>query len=153
MKIQPIKIALLTTAIIALTLSHQAPAETSPNTFKAPLELQKIMLKMGMEMHKISEAISTDDWAQVKKSANWIADHPTPSIGERMKIMAFLGTEAFKFKANNKKTHKAANSVAYAASQKHEPSTNSAFAVLQQTCLACHQTYREKFQSHFYSQD
>jgi len=142
----------LLTVTLAMTFSHQALAESTSTSFKKPLEIQKIMLKMGMEMHNISDAISAEDWPIIEKSADFIANHPKPPMTERMKIMRFLGTEAIQFKANDKKTHKAAGALAYAAAQKESSTVNKAFGVLQQTCLACHQAYRAKLQDYFYGQ-
>lgn len=152
MKTQAIKNTLLATTFISIALCNQAIAETKPLEFKEPLALQKIMLSMGLEMHNIGDAIATKNWKAIEKSATWIADHPKPPMVERMKIMSFLGTEALQFKTNDKKTHNAASDVADAAKQQNNASVNNAFATLQQTCLACHQTYRAKLQDHFYGQ-
>ena len=146
MKISDIKVnRLIAGAIIIMTCS-QAFAESNPE----PLELQKIMKDMGKNMQVIADGISREDWQLVEKTAPLIADHPQPPIFEKMKILAFVGTEVSKFKGYDGKTHGAARVLGESAAREEGYAVISNFATLQNTCLTCHQSYRKSFQEHFY---
>jgi len=134
-----------------ITICGQAFAESKPDSNEA-LTLQIIMQDLGKEMQIVTDGISREDWEQVEKAASRIANHPQPALTERTKIMDFVGTDASKFKANDKKTHEAARALAEAAAQKNGQTVISAFATLQDTCLTCHNDFRKPIQDHFYNQ-
>jgi len=143
--IPPIKKAALVAGFITTLFSHQIMAEQSE-----PLVLQKIMFDMGEEMQNITAGISSEDWQRVAEAAIKIADHPKPPVSERMRIMSLLGTEMAAFKEGDMETHQSARKLAEIAKQENGQAVISAFSVLQNNCLSCHENYREKFQAHFY---
>jgi cytochrome c556 len=124
----------------------QAFAETNPE----PLALQRIMKDMGKNMQVIADGISREDWKLVEKTAPLIADHPQPPVFEKVKILAFVGTDVSKFKGYDGKTHEAARVLGESAAREDGYAIISDFATLQNTCLMCHQSFRKKFQEHFY---
>ena len=124
----------------------QAFAETTPE----PLALQKIMKDMGKNMQVIADGISREDWKLIEKTAPLIADHPQPPVGEKVKILAFVGTDVSKFKGYDGKTHAAAQILGESAAREDGYAIISDFATLQNTCLMCHQIFRKNFQEHFY---
>lgn len=115
-----------------------------------PLALRKIMQDMGKNMQVITDGISREDWELVAKIAPLVADHPQPPLGEKMRILSFVGTDAGKFKGYDEKTHQAAQALGQAATREDGPAVISAFAKLQNSCLACHQGFRKPFLEHFY---
>lgn len=115
-----------------------------------PLALRKIMQDIGKNMQVITDGISREDWELVAKIAPLVADHPQPPLGEKMRILRFVGTDAGKFKGYDEKTHQAAQALGQAATREDGPAVISAFAKLQNNCLACHQGFRESFLEHFY---
>lgn len=126
----------------ALSVSHAQAAE--------PLELQKVMKELGKNMQVITDGISREDWALVVKTAPMIAEHPQPPLGEKMRIMSFMGSDMPKFKAFDGETHEAAHELLQAAEGKDGQKVIAAFQKVQATCLNCHQTFRGKFVEHFY---
>lgn len=115
-----------------------------------PLALRKIMQDMGKNIQVITDGISREDWELVAKIAPLVADHPQPPLGEKMRILRFVGTDAGKFKGYDEKTHQAAQALGQAATREDGPAVISAFAKLQNSCLACHQGFRKPFLEHFY---
>ncbi len=141
--IQRISLAI---GITLSTLSAPILAETTDAV--SPQSLRGVMQQLGKEMQNITAAISSEEWAKVALSAAWVADHPKPPMSERMRIMGFLGGEMGKFKASDQKTHQAALELAKAATAEDGQAVIAAFAVLQNTCLSCHQGYRLPLQEY-----
>lgn len=117
-----------------------------------PLELRRIMKDLGKDMQTVTDAISREDWARVARVAPRIADHPQPPVGEKMRILAFIGSDVGKFKGFDEQTHKAAKTMQAAAERGDGKAVIAAFANLQNSCLGCHQSYRKPFVEHFYGQ-
>ncbi|OGQ86395.1 MAG: cytochrome C [Deltaproteobacteria bacterium RIFOXYD12_FULL_56_24] len=117
-----------------------------------PLALHKIMQDLAADMQAVTDGISREDWALVAKIAPRIADHPQPPLTEKMRILSFIGSDAGKFKGHEEKNHQAGLELKRAAGHQDRPAVISAFATLQNGCLACHQSFRKSFQEHFYEQ-
>lgn len=145
------RITLVTMAVwfVVITASHLVRAETTPEIVN-PLALRKIMHQMAKDMQRITGGIAHEDWALVTEIAPQIADHPQPPLSEKMRILAFVGTDTSKFKGHDKKTHQAAQELKVAAARQDGLAVISAFAALQNSCLACHQSFRKAFKEHFY---
>lgn len=135
--------------ITMFIVTGQVYAEATSSDPQPPKTLLEAMQALGHEMQNITTGISSENWSQVEKSALHIADHPRPSMTERMRIMSFLGSDKSTFKSFDKKTHATARIIAKAAADHDGAKVISEFAVLQQSCLDCHQSFREKFQKHF----
>ncbi len=127
-------------------------AETSEKTVE-PLILQKIMRDMGENMQLITDGISREDWKQVEKNALLVADHPQPPLSEKVRIMAFAGSNISKFKKHDGETHDAARTLAESAAREDGYAIIADFATLQNNCLMCHQRFRKSFVEHFYGAD
>lgn len=115
-----------------------------------PLELQKIMKELGKNMQVITDGIAREDWDLVGKTAPLIAAHPQPPLGEKMRIMSFMGAEMGKFKSIDGEAHEAAHELEQAAHEKDGVKVIAAFQKVQSACLSCHQSFRSKFVAHFY---
>lgn len=115
-----------------------------------PLALQKIMKDLGRNMQVVTDGISREDWELVAKTAPLIADHPQPPLGEKMRIMAFVGSDMGKFKAHDGRTHDAARTLDKAARLRDGAGVIAAFATLQSACHDCHREFRKQFVDHFY---
>ncbi len=144
-----IKTAIIRTMIFSVGLSITTTSTAEPNK---PLALRGIMQEMGKEMQVVTDAIGREDWPMVAQAASNIADHPRPPLTEKIKIMAFIGSDAVKLKNHDKQTHDAARVVQRAATQKQGQGVIDAFATLQKTCLSCHQHFRQSIQNRFYKQ-
>lgn len=115
-----------------------------------PLVLQGIMKGMGRNMQVIVDGLSREDYATVEKAARAIADHPQPPIGEKMRILGFVGGNTPRFKAFDGETHANAMAVVSATKSGKGEDAIAAFHRLQSSCLACHQAFRKPFVAHFY---
>lgn len=115
-----------------------------------PLELQRVMKELGRHMQTVTDGIAREDWGAVAQTASLIADHPQPPLTEKMRIMAFMGTDMSRFKAFDGKTHEAASEMARFAQEKNGQKVIDSFHKLQSACLSCHQAFRAPFVAHFY---
>ncbi len=136
--------SLLSAAILFLMLA-------SPGSQAAEsLELKTIMKDLGGHMQTVTDGISREDWETVARAAPLIADHPQPPLTEKMRIMAFMGSDMARFKAFDGTTHDAAAEMGKAAQERNGQKVVDSFHKLQSACLACHQTFRAPFVAHFY---
>lgn len=131
MKTSRIKGSLLIVGAVIIMTCSQAFAEIAPE----PLALQKIMRDMGENMQVIADDISREDWKLIEKTAPLIADHPQPPMGEKVKIIAFVGADVSKFKGYDGKTHEAARVLGESAVREDGYAIIADFAKLQNTCL------------------
>lgn len=129
-------------------ISASAIAETADG--QKDMALRKIMKDLGASMQTVTHAISMEDWQQVEKTAPLIADHPQPPMTEKMRIIAFIGTDMGKFKGYDSKVHEAADSLAQAAKAKDGAAVIAAFNSVQSACFGCHKDFRRQFLEHFY---
>ena len=114
------------------------------------MALRKIMKDLGTSMQTVTGGISAEDWQLIEKTAPLIADHPQPSIAEKLRIMAFMGTDMGKFKNYDGEAHKAAESLGQAAKAKDGQAVIAAFQTVQTACYGCHRDFRQQFLQHFY---
>ncbi len=134
-------VATITIALVTLMLSAQA-AE--------PLAFQGVMRDLGKHMQTVVGAISYEDWELVAKTAPLIAAHPQPSLGEKARIVAYIGLNMGTFKSFDTQTHEAVHEMQHAAVEKDGLQVIAAFQKLQTGCLGCHQNFRAAFVEHFY---
>jgi cytochrome c556 len=116
-----------------------------------PLAFQGVMRDLGKHMQTVAGAIANEDWLLVEKTAHLIGEHPKPSVLERARIFAFVGSNLGKFKEFDKQTHEGAHEMAHAAAEKDGVGVINALQKVQLGCLGCHQNFRAGFVKHFYS--
>ncbi len=114
--------------------------------------LQNMMRQLGHDMQAATGAISREDWPAVVGLAPNIANHPQPSLSEKMRIFAWLGTDAARFREFDAAVHKAAVSMGEAAERGDGQAVIHEFSLIQQSCLACHRRFRNSFREHFYEE-
>lgn len=134
-------------ACVTLIAGPPAAAQTTPGE---PLALRKIMQDLGRDMEAVTGAISREDWAAIEKLAPRIASHPQPPAGEKLRILAHVGSNASAFRAHDERTHDAAVALQKAAAAGDGKSVIAAFGAVQNSCFACHQAFRPSFVKHFY---
>ena len=122
-----------------------APAEKAK-----PLTLRSVMDKLGKDMQAVTGAISKEDWAQVAALAPQIASHAEPPLSEKVRILSWLGSDVGKFRGFDGQAHDAASAMGEAARHNDGYAVIASFAKVQQSCLGCHQSYRQPFVEHFY---
>ncbi|HEX2531123.1 MAG TPA: cytochrome c [Burkholderiaceae bacterium] len=141
--------AIIAGAVLA-GIHAQALAEAA--TDAKPMELRKIMKDLGKNMQAVTDGISREDWEQVAKIAPLIADHPQPPLGEKVRILSFIGKDTGKFKGYDEKVHQAATAMQESAVRRDGTGVIAAFANVQTSCFGCHQSFRKPFVEHFYAQ-
>lgn len=140
----------LTIAACLLLWGFQLPAWADDAIQVEPLALRKIMKELGRNMQAITGAISQEDWVQVVRLAPKVAAHPEPPLTEKMRILAYLGADATKFRNFDAQTHEAALAMKQAAASSDGKAVIQSFARVQESCLGCHQAFRKPFLEHFY---
>ena len=143
-------------SIVILMTCSQAIAEPTDGSAigsSEPLALRRIMQDMGKNMQTITYGIFREDWQLVEQTAPLIADHPQPPLGEKLRILDFVGADVNRYKSYDGRTHDAARTLGEAATRKDGYAVISNFATLQKSCLRCHQSFRKSFQRHFYSKN
>lgn len=137
--------------VIGALLASVCLQARADDTEKAkPLALRKIMQEMGKSMQAMTDGISREDWEVVARMAPLIANHPQPPLAEKLRILSFVGSEAGQFKGYDEKISQAAQALEQAAMRSNGQTVISSFAALQNSCLACHQSFRKPFVEHFY---
>jgi hypothetical protein len=114
------------------------------------LALRHIMQDLEKNTQAIGHGIEEKDWPLVAKLAALIADHPTPPLGEKVRILTYLGTDALAFRGLDKEAQAAATAIQKAAGKEDGPGVIAAFGKMQAACMACHNSYRAPFLQHFY---
>ncbi len=137
-------------ALCAALLTLAWLPSTGAEEVAKPMALKGVMKQLGKDMQAVTAAISLEEWSRVAELAPRIADHDQPPAMEKMRILAWLGTDAGKFRGFDGQVHDAAASMGDAAARSDGQAVIAAFAKLQQSCLDCHQNYRTTFIDHFY---
>ena len=148
----PFKAYLAATVISTLLVGVCPQVWAEDGDQAKPLALRTIMQELSNNMQSVTDAISRENWDAVATVAPLIADHPQPSPAEKTRIMRFLSADASKFKSHDQKTHQAAAALRQAAERGDGQAVIASFATLQNTCLACHESFRKPFVEHFYGQ-
>ncbi|MDO5667027.1 MAG: cytochrome c [Alcaligenaceae bacterium] len=110
------------------------------------------MEQLAHDMEAVTAAISRDDWERVAELATKIANHEEPEQSEKVEILAWLGSEAGKFRGFDLEVTEAATAMGEAAKQGDGLKVIESFSKTQQSCYACHQMFRKPFVEKFYGQ-
>lgn len=134
---------------VLLACGGIAAAADAPAGAPAPMALRGIMEQLGQNMQAVTGAIAVEDWAKVAELTPKIADHPEPPLTEKMRILAWLKTDAMKFRGYDRQVHADATAMGEAAKRGDGKAVIVDFAKVQQGCLACHEGFRKSFVAHF----
>ena len=141
---------LLTIALsVALATAATGLGAQSAEAAK-PMALRSVMERLGRDMQAVTGAISKEEWTLVAELAPKIAKHAEPPLGEKMRILGWLGTDAGKFRGFDGQVQDAASAMGDAAKRGDGQAVIAAFSKTQQRCLACHQSFRQSFVEQFY---
>lgn len=150
---QPLKLGSFFAVSLSVILATSATSLGAQSVETAkPMELRTIMKRLDHDMQAVTGAISKEDWSLVAELAPRIAKHAEPPISEKMRILAWLGTEVGKFRGFDGRVHDAATAMGEAAKRSDGQAVIVAFAKTQQSCLACHQSFRPSFVKNFYGE-
>lgn len=136
------------TAVLLFVFATAVRAETDQPV--KPLALQGVMQQLGHDMQVVTGAIATEDWFSVVQLAEKIAQHAEPPLSEKVRILAWLGSDAKSFRGLDGQLKEAASTLADTAKSNEGRAIITAFSEVQHSCLACHQAFRESFVEHFY---
>ena len=139
----------LVAAVSSVGCSSAALAQQADDGAKT-MALRGIMDQLGQSMQDVAGAIAREDWSAVAELAPQIAEHDEPPATEKVRILAWLGTDALKFRSHDKEMARAAENMGTVARSGDGAEVINAFADVQRKCLACHEAYRADFVQHFY---
>ena len=125
-------------------------AEAAKPMASKPMALRSVMEKLGRDMQAVTGAISKEEWALVAELAPKLAKHAEPPLAEKMRILTWLGTDAKKFRGFDGQVQDAATAMGDAAKRGDGQAVIATFSKTQQSCLACHQSFRQPFVEQFY---
>ncbi len=129
-----------------LLISTTSTAQQTPQV----LHLKRVMQELSKHMQSTTDAIAREDWDMVVKLAPQIGHHEEPPAAEKLRILAYLGKDAARFRSYDHQTHEAADEMRSAALKQDGKAVIKAYAKIQTNCLACHSNFRSGFQKHFY---
>ena len=108
------------------------------------------MQQLGHDMQAVTGAIATEDWFSVAQLAEKITRHAEPPLSEKVRILAWLGSDANRFRGFDGQLKDAASTLADTAKSNEGRAIITAFSEVQHSCLACHQAFRKLFVKYFY---
>lgn len=112
------------------------------------LPLINIMLNLEREMQSISSGLWRHDFEQIAASAKRIADHAKIKPSQVKTIRKILGEEDFKsFVRDDKTVHDMAVRLSEAADAEDFAATAEAYQKLEQGCISCHRTHRNRIRA------
>lgn len=114
------------------------------------LHLKNVMRELSKNMQSATDAIAREDWEMVAKIAPLIGQHEEPPAAEKLRILAYLGKDAARFRSFDHQAHEAADEMRAAALKQDGRAVIKAYGKIQNNCFACHSNYRQGFQKHFY---
>lgn len=106
--------------------------------------LRQVMQGLGQEMCRLNGAILKEDFTQAAVSAQAIAEHPRPPLGERLRIMAELGSDMPRFKRGDDAVHDSAMALKAAAERKEPAAVLEHYLHLMAGCVECHNSFRAR---------
>lgn len=139
-------------ALVAALLASGAIFRAQAATPAKPMVLQGMMQQFERDMQSITGAVSREDWPHVAQLAAKIASHPAPPLSEKLRILAWLGTDAGRFRGFDDQVHDAAVAMGEAAAHSNGQAVIAEFAKVQQGCLGCHEGFRKSFVEHFHGE-
>ena len=106
--------------------------------------LKEIMRQLETDYNRLNQAILLEEYADIEAAARRIAEHPTPSLSERLAILARVGSDSGRFKQFDAEMAEAATRLAQAAADRNVDRILNAQARLMQVCMQCHVPFRKK---------
>lgn len=107
--------------------------------------LKTIMQDLGDQVGRLARAIMADDLETAGAAAAAIADHPKPDMGERLALLARIGTDVAAFRQRDTEVHDAATAVKRSAEAGDRAALARDFHRLTDACLGCHNAFRDVF--------
>jgi len=112
------------------------------NTHK--ITLKNIMQGLLKDTQQITQGIFLEDFKRIEGAASRIADHPTPTLETKLKLVSNLGNEMGAFKGFDKKVHHIAVNIGKAACQQKMALVVSEYHQLVDACQSCHASFKHR---------
>jgi len=119
---------------------------TTPSFADDPKNFKEVMQRIEVNMSKLVGHIMKEEYADIIKISEHVANHEEPPLSHRLRIIAELGTDFSNFKSHDDDVH--INSVAMqeAAEKKDMDAVIASYGKTMQSCNNCHKKYRERVQ-------
>ena len=111
---------------------------------ETPDSLLDIMRQLDADTITLTSSLMTENWSAVRTSAEAIADHPKVPMGERVRILSELGSEAPAFRGFDEQVHDAAVGIADAADRRDLTDAGERYGEMIDGCIACHSQFRDR---------
>lgn len=138
------------TLTLCVTLAGFIGVHANADEPAKPMVLRSVMQQLDRDMQSVTAAIAREDWQRVAELAPKIGDHPAPPLGEKLRILKWLGSDAGSFRSFDRQVHDAADAMGEGAAHGDGASVIDSFARIQHGCLECHQRFRKPFVAHFH---
>ncbi|MBE9547805.1 MAG: cytochrome c [Proteobacteria bacterium] len=106
--------------------------------------LRLVMQGLLEDTQQITTGIFLQDFSQIEVAANKIANHPSPGMATKTKLIANLGGEMGKFKQFDTLVHNTAVKLSRAASNEDMTAIITAYHQLIDDCQACHAEFKQR---------
>lgn len=109
--------------------------------------LRVIMQRLNADMSGISQALWLEDWETMTTKAASIAEHAPIAAEELERIHSVLGDEMHAFEEADEVVHAASVRMNQAASTRDLKQFLAAFIEVQQGCVSCHTSFRDRLRT------
>ncbi|MGY5850645.1 hypothetical protein [Salegentibacter sp. F14] len=112
-------------------------------------KLLPIMSQLMVDMNRINEGVFMENYPMIDSAAYRIANHAEIDPNQKQIIKKNLGKSMEEFARIDKAVHDRAVSISKAAKQKNMGEILSEYHILQNSCVNCHNQFRDRLQSEF----
>lgn len=130
-------------AVLASLYSIGVWAEEAPR--EAPEDVPALMNYLEHHMLAVNRSLIWDDLSGLHAAARAIAHHPMLPMGERVKVLSQLGSDATAFRAHDAQMQEVAQGLADAALQGDRREIEKLHWQLIERCAECHRDFGHRF--------
>lgn len=112
--------------------------------------LQVTMQQLDANTRAAGEAIAAKNWPRVAELADQLNHHVEPPLGQKLRVMLWLRTQAPTFRGYDGKLRAAAVAMGKAAKAGDAAAVSADYANLQAACSGCHEKYQAAYIAHFH---
>jgi len=137
----------ITSNNIRLTILVSALVFSSTISFaEAPvpndMSLKEVMQGLLEDSIEINRGIFLEDYSLIEQAADRVANHPTPPMATKKKLMMGLGLDMRKFKSFDDVVHDLAVEIGQSAEKEDMKSVVKKYHDLMDGCLSCHDGFK-----------
>lgn len=136
----------LVVAVVAAGAIVVAKDRPGPGT---PDGLLATMQQLDTNTRAAGDAIAARNWPLVAELADRLNHHVEPPLGQKLRVMLWLRTQAPNFRGYDGKLRTAAVAMGAAAKAGNGQAVSASYAQLQSACTGCHEKYQAAYVAHF----